>query len=253
MTVDLSPRTEQHGTGVIVAVASERGLVRSEQQDAAVCGSWMSIGAGARATRHARVEHVPLLLAVVDGMGGHAGGALAAGVAAAALAHLDPDGTSDWRTTFERISDRVGAAGTAWGMPDMGATAAVAVVHADHLEVAGVGDCRVMRWVDGYLGTLTVEDRAPDPRQPGGRVVTQSLGGPPRALNPHEDRVPHPVDGCRYVLCSDGLHDAVTEADLRDVLSREMPAAATADALVDAAYAAGAPDNVTVLVVDVEP
>jgi len=254
MTLDLSVPPGGPGTRVEVAVASERGLVRDEQQDAAVCGGWVGVTAGMRAALSISLvsSDDSLILAVVDGMGGHAGGAAAAAIAASALASTKrTQEPNAWASSLEQISDRVGQAGAAWGTPDMGATVAAVVIGPEQIEVLGVGDCRVMRIVDGYVGTLSVEDRAPDPRRPGRTVVTQSLGGPPRSLDPRPTRLRHSEGHSRYLLCTDGLHDTVPEDAVRAILARAAPPADVAQELIGAAYAAGAPDNVTVIVADV--
>jgi serine/threonine protein phosphatase PrpC len=54
----------------------------------------------------------------------------------------------------------------------------------------------------------------------------------------------------RFLLCSDGLTNVVTDKEIKLILKGKARGAA-ADALVDAAYINGAPDNVTVIVADV--
>ncbi len=59
------------------------------------------------------------------------------------------------------------------------------------------------------------------------------------------------IRGDRFVLCSDGLVDEVADADITAILLDTADPQAAADALVDAANAAGGRDNITVIVVDV--
>lgn len=56
--------------------------------------------------------------------------------------------------------------------------------------------------------------------------------------------------GDRYLICSDGLSGFTSAEAIRDVLAGRAEVAQAADGLVALAYAAGAPDNVTVIVVD---
>ena len=58
-------------------------------------------------------------------------------------------------------------------------------------------------------------------------------------------------EGDRFVLCSDGLSDLLTEEEIGSVLSSVEGAEAAAEELVALALAAGGVDNVTVLVVDI--
>ena len=57
--------------------------------------------------------------------------------------------------------------------------------------------------------------------------------------------------GDRVLLCSDGLSSVVAEAEMDRLLGQDLPLAAVCDVLVEQANAAGGPDNVTVVVVDV--
>lgn len=243
-------------TVVRVAATTARGLVRPDHQDALVCGGWVGVRDGARWSGTCALPEGggPLLLAVIDGMGGHEGGAAAAALAATGLASLRlPPHDGDWSPTMESLSDRIAAAGGAWATPDMGATLAALVVGDAGALVVSIGDCMVARVVDGYLGVLTVLDRAPDPRREGASVVTQSLGGPARHLDARPLRVTHGPGTTRYLLCTDGLHDHVPAATVRAILDTDRDAEAVADTLMDAALAAGAPDNVSIVVADVIP
>jgi serine/threonine protein phosphatase PrpC len=185
-------------------------------------------------------------------MGGHEGGAAAAALAATGLASLQlPARDGDWSPAIESLSDRIAEAGRAWATPDMGATLAALVVDDAGALVVSIGDCMVARMVDGYLGVLTVLDRAPDPRRAGASVVTQSLGGPARHLDARPLHVTHGPGTTRYLLCTDGLHDHVPAPTVRAILDTDRDGDAVADALMEAVLAAGAPDNVSIVVADV--
>jgi serine/threonine protein phosphatase PrpC len=58
-------------------------------------------------------------------------------------------------------------------------------------------------------------------------------------------------DGDRFILCSDGLSGVLTDKEIKTLAKSPSPKDAVA-ALVDATYINGAPDNVTVIVSDIE-
>ncbi|MDR2454077.1 MAG: hypothetical protein LBD51_05950 [Bifidobacteriaceae bacterium] len=227
-----------------------RGPARQTQQDAIVADGVVGVADAAWLA-----GEVPLgageqvLLAVVDGIGGALGGAEAAGVAAAELARLGRGPfPAAWTAALEAVSDRVGQAGAAWGLGRMGATAALLVVGLEGVISANIGDCRAYRVDGSHLGQLSVDDSLPGGR-PG--VVTQSLGGGPRALDAHQYRAAHPPEAvARYLLCSDGLHGFVGRDQILDGLVG-APSPAQAVRRLAAAALAATRDNVSVLVADV--
>jgi len=95
-------------------------------------------------------------------------------------------------------------------------------------------------------GELTDEEAEHDPRR---SMITRAVG-----LDSGIDVDMYPIAlqaGDRLVLCSDGLTDMVRENDVQAVLAREPEAQRAADALVEAANAAGGVDNTTAIVIDV--
>ena len=220
---------------------------RDSHEDAVVV-----LGAAAVRARHVLPAPAWVLCAVVDGMGGHAGGECAAGVAAMDLARLDPANRSEAALTaeIEAVSDRIEAAGRAWDLPGMGATAALVLAGGERAVVANVGDCRCYQVADGYVSQISVDDHDP---ALGENVVTQSLGGPPRALDIHWLELPHAETATtRYMLCSDGVHGAVDSQEMRAILLREDEADATARRLADAVHES-CRDNYSVVIMDVRP
>ena len=207
------------------------------------------------------------LFAVADGMGGHAGGEVAAATAVEAL-----------RDAFRaapgaRLEDAVVAANHAvvekgQGRNDlrhMGTTlAAVALVEDGGEElfaVANVGDSRVYLLRDGELTQLTDDHSVPqellragqlseaeaavDPRR---NQLTRVLGMPD-ATPDMQNLVPYRGD--RVLLCSDGLYNEVADADIAAVLRRVGDPGKAARPLGEMANANGGTDNHSVVVVDV--
>ena len=143
----------------------------------------------------------------------------------------------------------------------MGTTMTAAYNDGEQLAVAQVGDSRAYLLHDGQLRQLTrdqtwvqalVDEGRITPEQaerhPQRSVLLQALDGRSE-LSPEMLVVPVEV-GDRLLLCSDGLSGFVDEQTLRDLLAQGEPGDAV-DALVAAALAEGAPDNVTVVVADV--
>jgi protein phosphatase len=209
------------------------------------------------------------LWAVADGMGGHQGGEIASQLACEALA----GGYGDHTTTglvaaIENANAAVHRAGSEDPeLTGMGTTVvAIALVNdnsaGEVLAVANVGDSRAYRLADGVLeqltedhslvadmvreGSLSPEEAATHPQR---NILTRVLGV--------YDEVPvdvitvNPRHGDRYLLCSDGLFNEVTEEGIAAVLRRLADPAEAADELVHRAVQSGGRDNVTVLLVDV--
>ncbi|MDO5534854.1 MAG: protein phosphatase 2C domain-containing protein [Propionibacteriaceae bacterium] len=211
------------------------------------------------------------LWAVADGMGGHAAGDVASALVIAGLRTLDAHDelrAADVVAALQEVNRAILAHGEEH--PEargLGSTvtglAAVTIGGVPHAAVFNVGDSRVYRWAGGVLSRATVDhseaeelvlegvitaDQARTHRSR--NIVTRSLG------QPH----PMQVDlwvlpltaGERFVLCSDGLSGELTDEAIADLVRANPDPQAAADALVEAALAAGGRDNVTVVMVDLD-
>nr|WP_084189723.1 PP2C family serine/threonine-protein phosphatase [Tessaracoccus bendigoensis] len=224
------------------------GGVREANQDAfVVCGL---VGVGDLTCLDGDVMASPSgarVFAVVDGMGGHRGGEDAAVLVAAELARSDGAALPESFDSFlEGVSAKVHRAGLGLQTPGMGAAMALLAVTSRQVIVVNVGDCRAYKLADGYLGQLSIDDRAP-----GGavNVLTQSLGGEPRRLDAHA--LVDPVDGaCRYLLCSDGIHGFVDPVEVKAALVNGRVPTDVVQRLSDLAERA-TQDNFTAVVLDV--
>jgi len=213
------------------------------------------------------------LFVVADGMGGHLAGEVASEMAVDRLKERMP---ADSETSLD---DLVGAIHEAnleiyrgsTDDPDqagMGTTVtAVAVVADPHdgeaFAVANVGDSRSYVVRHGRLRQLTIDHsfvqelvaegaitRAEARTHPRRNIVTRALGIEPYV---RVDSWTMPIiRGDRFVLCSDGLVDEITDDAISEILQAhpDDPDAA-AQGLVDAANEAGGRDNITVVIVDV--
>lgn len=201
------------------------------------------------------------LWAVADGMGGHAAGDVAATIAVASLQTLaDTHAAIDESGLRDALSDANAAirAGREGRLRMSGATVVALTLDGDCATVLWAGDSRAYRWRAGRLDRLSRDhslvqelidagtiDDAQAKAHPSAHVVTRALGCAPVV---EVDAVTVDVAaGDRLLLCSDGLTGPVSEATIARLLDR-APAPAC-DALLDAALAAGGPDNVTAVVI----
>ena len=212
------------------------------------------------------------LIAVADGMGGHAAGEIASKIAITTLHSLAPiltnkaidsDSVEDLflhslHTIDLNISEYVKEAIDLRGM---GTTLTALLMHADTIALLQVGDSRCYRLRANTLEQLsndhTVIQELLDQgaislaevhNHPQRSVLTQALMGDGNidpVLQIYEAK-----EGDRYLLCSDGLSGVLTEKEIKTLLKSGDKDVAV-KSLIDATYINGAPDNVTVLIADV--
>lgn len=209
------------------------------------------------------------LLVVADGMGGHAAGELAsAAVVAAVCADVTdrPSTVADFERWIRNKLDQAhGSIGDLVAEePDrrgMGTTFTLLGSLEDSLVIAHVGDSRAYRLRNGVLQQLTkdhtyvqvlVDSGKLDPalamQHPRRNLLLRTIDG----IHPLElDIVTDDLRvGDRYLVCSDGLNTVLPDDEILRILNQGDPTYAAAT-LVDATLAAGAPDNVSVIVADV--
>ena len=212
------------------------------------------------------------LFVVADGLGGHAAGEVASRLATEAV--LEAWRSSSPGQARQSLRAAVRAANAAVydaaleaGRKGMGTTLTVLALAGQEAVVAHVGDSRAYLVRRGVCSQLTTDhSRAAEmlrmklitPEQaathPGRSMLTRSLGGDPtiQVDVATSDLAQDDV----FVLCSDGLWDAVSRSEITSVAEGigggELPTPAeAADALVDLALKRGTPDNVTAVVVQV--
>ena len=228
------------------AARSDRGLIRGTNQDSVYAG--------------------PRLLAVADGMGGHAAGDVASKVVIAALEHLDDDTPSGdmlqslRAAVFEGSEHLREVIREAPQLEGMGTTLTAILFAGGRLALCHVGDSRAYLLRDGEFAQITHDDTFVQTLIDDGRITPEEANSHPqrslllRALNGQD------VDpdlsmrearaGDRYLLCSDGLSGVVSEETLAEALKDPDPQS-TADRLIELALRGGGPDNITVIVADV--
>lgn len=228
------------------AARSDRGLVRTNNED--------SVYAGAR------------LLALADGMGGHAAGEVASQLVIAALAHLDDDEPGgDLLGKLESAVREGNAAIAAYvdakpELEGMGTTLTAILFAGNRLGLAHIGDSRGYLLRDGELTQITKDDTFVQTLVDEGRITAEEAHSHPqrslimRALTGHDVEPTLTIReahvGDRYLLCSDGLSDPVSNETIQEAL--QIPDVdASAQRLIELALRSGGPDNVTVVVADV--
>ncbi|WP_326559635.1 PP2C family protein-serine/threonine phosphatase [Micromonospora sp. NBC_01796] len=231
------------------AAVTDRGLIRSGNQDSVHTGDW--------------------LIAVADGMGGMAAGDLASRIAIEAIAPVDrPTPDEDLVAVLQgvlgeasvRIRAAVDEEPTRHGMGTT-LTALLFSVTGTSLALAHIGDSRAYLLRDDVFTQVTrddtfvqllVDEGVIDAEQarshPRRAVVTQALQGEP--ANPAYSTQP-PREGDRWLLCSDGLSNVVRSDSLAEVLRSFPDRDACARRLIDLALRAGGPDNITVVIADI--
>ncbi len=232
------------------AARTDVGLVRSRNEDSGYAG--------------------PHLLAVADGMGGHAGGNVASSLVLARLAPLDGDshGSDDAlellaETVAEGNRSLTRAMAADPGLHGMGTTlTALMRCGASGLALVHIGDSRAYQLREGVFTQITRDhsfvqslvdagriSEAEAEHHPQRSLVTRVLTGAPEDepdLSMRQARL-----GDRYLICSDGLSDYVGRETIEEVVRAGADPTETAERLVDLALRAGAPDNVTCVVGDI--
>jgi protein phosphatase len=231
------------------AAVTHLGLVRSNNEDAAYAGR--------------------RLLAVADGIGGAPAGELASEIVIRALTGLDqgPEPQAPLAALGAALTEANREIGesTAGDLTrqGMGTTLTALLLSGERMALLHVGDSRGYLLRGGTLSRLTRDDTfvqalvdrgmlsAADARtHPQRSIITQAVQGgdfePTGAL-----LTPLPDD--RYLLCSDGLSDYVSDEQIAAALAQPADPQHCAERLIELALDAGAPDNVTVVVCDVVP
>jgi len=227
---------------------THRGAVRDHNEDALVVGAFTACEADMAdpVTWEAPLAG-PVLVAVADGMGGHAAGEVASAHTVRTLAATTPPDLTRIASVLHRIDGELRAMARAdAAVAGMGTTVAGVVVGPDGALRFGVGDSRVYREHGGYLAQISVDDRGPS----GG--LTQCLGGRRDGSELHA--TVEPLDGAgRLLLCSDGLSDLVELETMEQLLGQPGGAARSVKALWAAAMNGSGRDNITVALVEILP
>jgi protein phosphatase len=229
------------------AVRSDVGLLREGNEDSAYAG--------------------PCLLAIADGMGGHAAGEVASAVAISALAALDHEPTGD---LLDPLAEAVAEANITLhemsvadpSVEGMGTTLTAMLWQGSHVALCHIGDSRAYMLRDGELFQITRDHTLVQSLVDEGRLTPQAAASHPqrslllRALDGRTEADPdlsirEARFGDRYLLCSDGLSDVVTDQTLHKTLQTVTDPDDAVMQLIELAIRSGGPDNITCIVADV--
>ncbi|MFL0410270.1 PP2C family protein-serine/threonine phosphatase [Microbacterium paludicola] len=232
------------------AAISHTGKVRSNNQDSGYAGS--------------------NLFVVADGMGGHAGGDVASSVAVTTLQGLDHIYASPEEaevtlreTIASTAGDLIHLVARRPELAGLGTTVSAIAMVDEYAVIAHIGDSRIYLWRDEALTQITTDHTFVQRLVDSGRITPEEARFHPRRsvlMRVLGDMDPDPeIDtfimptrpGDRWLLCSDGLSGVVDEAHIQKALRLGLPPGRTADMLLKYALDGGAPDNVTIVLVDV--
>jgi protein phosphatase len=233
------------------AAVSHVGKIRSNNQDSGYAGSYLFV--------------------VADGMGGHAGGDVASAIAIKSIVDTDREYASSTDAEYALHAALVGAntriAETVFDhteLTGMGTTVSGLILVGNTVAIAHIGDSRIYLLRDDELrqitadhtfvqrlvdsGRITEEEAAVHPR----RSVLMRVLGDVDATPEIDTMIFDTKPGDRWLVCSDGLSSYVSEDKIGAALKGVTGAQEAADRLIKDSLDQGAPDNVTVVIVDID-
>jgi len=238
------------GIKTVSYAASDVGKVRSSNQDSGYAGV--------------------NLFFVADGMGGHAGGDIASAITAQHVATAD-EPVENSQQAEQKLIDYIWQANQKLSasvqahsdLAGMGTTFSGMLVHGTSVSIGHIGDSRIYLARDGVVkqittdhtfvqrlvdtGRISEEEALVHPRR---SVLMRVLGDveqfPEVDLETFETK-----PGDRWMVCSDGLSGVIPEGLMHRIMLSKSSVQEATDLLVGEALEFGAPDNVTVVLVDV--
>lgn len=246
------------------AAATDTGLVRRHNEDSFVANDDLG------------------LFVVADGMGGHVGGEVASRTVADGVLEfirataIDPDKTWPFgidpelsqpanrlqvaiRCANQKLADLVSTDAALGGT---GATVSAALFAEDRLIVSNLGDCRAYLARGGQLFQITRDhsyvaeqvalgllDSEEARHHPLRHMVTRAVSGEAGIFVDTWEVQVEPGD--RVLLCSDGIHGLLSEAELSTLATAEATLDDICHQIVEAAKREGGTDNSTVILVAV--
>ncbi|MCH4209691.1 PP2C family protein-serine/threonine phosphatase [Bifidobacterium sp.] len=230
---------------------SDVGTVRSNNQDSSFAG-----------------EH---LIAICDGMGGHAGGDTASTIAIRSLAHIERDDVRSHVRTVSAMMETsvmaahdaiVGKAKRERKLAGMGTTVTAVALVGGYWILAHIGDSRAYLLRDGTLTRMSSDHSYVQHLIDTGRITPAEARNHPQRnvvmrvlgdfdIDPRPDIAicaAHPAD--RWLLCSDGMDGVLEDSTIQETLTQVSDQAECAQRLVSMALKAGSTDNVTAVIGD---
>lgn len=235
--------------------------VHTDEECHVCCESRTDVGLVRKVNQDSVIVDPPLF-GVADGMGGHQGGEIASGECRDGMISFLRGRKVDaelLETAVKVVNRRIHIrAGEEPALSGMGTTLTCAWFDEKEVYIAHVGDSRCYLYRDGELeqltddhsmvmemvraGVLTKEQAAVHPMR---NVITRAVGSD-RSIQV-DMLAKERKAGDIWLFCSDGLHGQVDEQKIKSYLHMPLPQAA--DAMLEAAMNAGAPDNVSLILV----
>lgn len=246
---------------LIITASSRVGLVRTNNEDMLLVGDLL-LRNGKMSKHVDTVDSDRYILALADGMGGHAGGEVASADTLANLKYfyndlpkgLEPcdfnEAMDNWLRSISNILESKGIDNYTYR--EMGTTLVALAYYEHRFFWVNCGDSRLYRLHDGNLQQITTDHSYSNligSKEKNSPMVTNCIGA--GCKNCYLDLVECTdmvLPGDTFMLCSDGLSDLVADKEIERLLAEGFDA----NALCQAAEDEGGRDNVSVIVIKVE-
>lgn len=199
----------------------------------------------------------PKVIAVADGMGGHAGGEVASRIAINSLVESSSSADGILKVTNDINNKIVEKSAAQPDLAGMGTTLTALQINGDVAELLHVGDSRCYAFTGGKLSQLSLDHTVMQELIDQGRITPEeAINHPQRSLltkalmgdsqvNPVLQLYPIKL-GDHFLLCSDGLTAVLSDLEISKILKKSS-GQNLVEELVSETKAKGAPDNVTVI------
>ena len=245
------------GLELEISLQSDLGSVRTNNEDR---------GVYKRPTDPEVAASKGTLVIVADGMGGASAGEVASDMAVRLIPDLYYNSENGpalaLKEALEMASREIHL--TAQAQPElrgMGTTCVAVAFLTPEVHVAWVGDSRLYLLRDGSFYQLTEDQTVVNEMVRKGiltreqarnheerNVLSMSMGGRPEINACHWENPMVARAGDRWLVCSDGLHDLVGEAEMQAIITESTTHRAVQN-LIDAAKLKGGYDNITAALV----
>lgn len=200
------------------------------------------------------------LIAVADGMGGHAAGEVASALALETLVDAVNGGVA-LGDAFQLANEKVRRRASEPGKQGMGTTLVAALVEGRSFSVANVGDSRAYLVSGKGIERLTQDHSFVAEAMKRGQSEEEAMATPwkdalTRSVGTEEELEvdvfgPRTLDDdCALLICSDGLYKTLSDDALRDLFVRSGSARGAAQSLVATALDRGSDDNISVAIAE---
>ncbi|MEE4603829.1 MAG: protein phosphatase 2C domain-containing protein [Desulfobacteraceae bacterium] len=243
------------------ATVSDIGLKRTKNEDAYIIEE--------NDDNSRQLDYGGMLFAVADGIGGHACGEVASMMACRGMSgFLDKINTKPQVllrylvNRFHAIDDQIRVCSTQnKNCAHMGTTLSTIVITGRTALIAHVGDSRIYRMRNGRLTLLTTDHTFVQEMIDEGELSSEAAAthpfrnmltlviGTQEPLERVDARVFDLAAGDRFILSSDGLHDAVAFEEIKKILGDHNNPSDVAHQLLSLALDRGGRDNITIIVI----